>query len=268
MDVHDYRLGRFFDPTTDRTMVVALDSGLIADVSSGPSTDQLVSGVIAAGAEGVLLSPGLLDRTRHLLGHRGAPGVLVRTDLYFSGRAQPAGTAGVGEVHRILITPGQAAALGADGVVMFLVLGNQDDTVTADNARAVAQAARAAHRAGLPLIVETVLWGTRIQDPRDPAALSYLNRLAAELGADAVKTQYTGNVESMAQIVAHCPVPVLLLGGPKADSDAALARATSEALSSGARGVVYGRNVWQADDPEAAARRLHRLVHDVRRTEG
>lgn len=262
MDAHDFRLGRLFDAGSGRTMIVAFDSGLIADVSKGGDrVEQVVGAVVESGVEGILLSPGLLDRCRSQLARRGAPAALLRTDLHFSGRALPAGTAGVGEFHRTLVTAADAAAMGADGIVMFLVLGNQDDRVTADNAAAVARAAQEAHRVGLPLIVETVLWGSRIEDHQDPSALTYLNRFAAELGADAVKTQFTGEVESMKGVIANCPVPVLLLGGPRATSQSALTTATSRALASGARGLVYGRNVWQAEDPGGAARHLHKLVH-------
>ncbi|WP_084361309.1 class I fructose-bisphosphate aldolase [Herbiconiux solani] len=264
METHDFRLGRLFDRTTGRTMVVAFDRGLGADASQGgESTSRIVEAVVDSGADGILLSPGVLDRSRHLLAHRDAPAVLVRTDFIFLGDLQPAGTAGTGEVYRTLITASEAAALGADGIVMFLILGNADDAVTADNAQAVAKAARDAHRVGLPLIVETVLWGSRVKNQNDVDALIYVNRLAAELGADAVKTQFTGDAESMRRVIANCPVPLLLLGGPRTDSDDELVASTTEALASGARGLVYGRNVWQSADPEATARRLHELVHGL-----
>lgn len=264
MDAHDFRLRRLFAPGTQRTMIVAFDSGLITDVSQGGQrVEEIVRGAADVGVEGILLSPGLLERSRHHLCHHGAPAVLLRTDLYFSGRAQPPGTAGAGEHHRVLVEPAEAASMGADAIVMFLVLGNQDDQVTAENTAAVGRAARQAHAVGLPLIVETVLWGARIDDPQDPTALSYLNRLACELGADAVKTQFTGDAETMRTVIEHCPLPVLLLGGARATSQRALAQATSDALASGARGIVYGRNVWQAPSPLAAAQRLHKLVHTV-----
>lgn len=262
MDVADFRLGRFFHRDTGRALVIAFDSGLITDVSSGGDrVGTVVQAAVDAGVEGILLSPGLLDRSRDRLAHRNAPGVLVRGDLYLAGRAFPSAAGGTGEAHRTLVTPAEAVALGADGIVMFLVLGSADDAVTADNARAVARAAREAHAVGIPLIVETVLWGSRIENPYDAEALTYLNRMAAELGADAVKTQFTGDTESMRGVVANCPVPVLLLGGPKAASTKRLLADVTAALAAGVCGLVYGRNVWQAADPRAAAKRLHGAVH-------
>lgn len=264
METSEFRLGRLFAKDTGRTMIVAFDRGLGASAKGGGESAQtVVQAVVDSGADGILLSPGLLDRSRKQLAHRNAPAVLVRTDFIFLGALQPNGTAGKGEEYRRLIDAREAAALGADAIVMFLILGNPDDAVTADNARAVARAAREAHEVGLPLIVETVLWGSLVQDQADAEALIYVNRLAAELGADAVKTQYTGDVQSMREVVDNTPVPLLLLGGPKTDNIDTLRATTSDALSSGARGLVYGRNVWQAADPASTARTLHDLVHSA-----
>ncbi|MCS3845056.1 class I fructose-bisphosphate aldolase [Microbacterium sp. AK031] len=264
METSEFRLGRLFAKETGRTMIVAFDRGLGASAKGGgESAKSVVKAVVDSGADGILLSPGLLERSRDQLAHRNAPAVLVRTDFVFLGALQPNGTSGEGEEYRRLIDAREAAALGADAIVMFLILGNPDDSVTADNCRAVARAAREAHEVGLPLIVETVLWGSRVKDQTDAEALIYVNRLAAELGADAVKTQYTGDVATMREVVDNTPVPLLLLGGPKTDDMNAMRANTTDALSSGARGLVYGRNVWQADDPAATARTLHDLVHSV-----
>ena len=264
METSEFRLGRLFARDSGRAMIVAFDRGLGASAKGGgESASAVVQAVVDAGADGILLSPGLLERNRQHLAHRNAPAVLVRTDFIFMGALQPQGTAASGEEYRRLIDAKEAAAIGADAIVMFLILGNPDDAITADNCRAVARAAREAHQVGIPLIVETVLWGSLVQNQSDPEALIYVNRLAAELGADAVKTQYTGDVASMRAVVSNTPVPLLLLGGPKTDDIEALRRNTTDALSSGARGLVYGRNVWQATDPTTAARTLHNLVHSA-----
>lgn len=262
METSAMRLGRLFNKSTGRAMVAAFDRGLGASAAGG-GEDALgvVGAMIDAGVDGVVMSPGMLDRTRHLFAHRGAPLTLVRSDFFLMGALQPAGLAGDAEEYRVLITPAEAAAMGADAMVLFLILGNAADAVTADNAAAVARTARQAQAVGIPTIVEAVLWGSRTKDQNDAAALAYVTRLAVELGADAVKTQYTGSVDSMRTVVESCPVPVLLLGGPRTESPEALLQSSREALSTGARGLVYGRNVWQTPDPEATARRLCELVH-------
>ncbi len=263
MEACSMRLGRLFHPETKRALVVAFDRGLGADASGGgEDPSAIISAVDSSGAEGVLVSPGILDRHRHLLAHRHAPAVLLRSDFIFMGQLQPEGLAGDGEEYRVLVSGPEAAAMGADAVVLFLILGYRSDATTADNAQAVARTAREAHAVGLPVIVETVLWGSRAINQADASALKYACRLAAELGADAVKTQYTGDVTSMREVITSCPVPVLLLGGPKVDTEEDLVNQTTEALSTGARGLVYGRNVWQSADPSGTATQLHRLVHE------
>jgi len=86
-------------------------------------------------------------------------------------------------------------------------------------------------------------------------------RIAAEVGADMIKTMSPPDPLEMAGVVEACPVPVVVLGGHKLDNEdeaVDLARAVSTA---GAAGIVFGRNVWGAADPTALLGRLHDAVH-------
>ncbi|MGC8628258.1 MAG: hypothetical protein ACP5VR_12055, partial [Acidimicrobiales bacterium] len=85
-------------------------------------------------------------------------------------------------------------------------------------------------------------------------------RIIAELGADLVKTFYTG--ERFAEIVAATPVPVLALGSRKTAYERDALALAAEAVASGARGVVFGRNVVQASDPEKFLGALCAVVKD------
>ena len=160
-----------------------------------------------------------------------------------------------------MISPTQALTLGADAAVMFLMIGAGDGTLFADNVRSVAQAAQEAHQVGIPLIVEVVLWGTKREDKKDPDRLAWGCRMAVELGADAIKTEYTGDPTTMRKIIDTCGAPVLLLGGSKSEDPEALWRGTKAAIDAGAKGVIYGRNVWQHDDPVAVSARLRSIIH-------
>jgi len=40
-----------------------------------------------------------------------------------------------------------------------------------------------------------------------------------------------------------------VLGGPRKDNDEELLASTRLAIQAGARGLVYGRNIWLAPDP-------------------
>ncbi|MGB4137562.1 MAG: hypothetical protein WA971_13415 [Microbacterium sp.] len=262
METTDFRLRRLLRRASGRSLVVAFDRGVGGDATGGGEDPvAIANAAIDGGADGLLVSPGVARVVRPHLAFRGAPSLLVRCDLMVYGALQPAGTAGVeAEEYRVLLSPREAAELGADAVVMFLILGNPDDSITADNMQAVARAAAEARQVGIPLIVETVLWGARVDDQADLDALVYVNRLAAELGADAVKTQSPGTVEGMRRVVEHCPVPVLALGGPRTDSLDDLVADSAVVVDGGAIGLVYGRNIWQAADPAGTARALSEML--------
>jgi DhnA family fructose-bisphosphate aldolase class Ia len=85
--------------------------------------------------------------------------------------------------------------------------------------------------------------------------------MAAELGADVIKTEYTGDPDTFASVVECCPVPVLTLGGPKSGSEGEVLEMTRGAIKAGARGVVYGRNIWQADNPARISASIREVVH-------
>lgn len=260
MSGSEIRLGRLFARASGRSFVIAVDHGLtLGPVTGAEDAIGTLGKIISLQPDAVLVSPGMLGKTASCFAFRGAPSPLVRADFIVNDPRVNY----LGDQYRVLISADEAAALGADGLLLFLILGVKEGTTFSDNARAVARMAQAAHRVGLPLIVEVTLWGSQIpaEAKRDPDLLAFGTRVAAELGADAIKTEYTGDPASMAQVIKGCPVPIMVLGGPKTPEPASIVSATREAMQAGARGVVYGRNVWQADDPETMARDLRAAIH-------
>jgi DhnA family fructose-bisphosphate aldolase class Ia len=81
------------------------------------------------------------------------------------------------------------------------------------------------------------------------------------LGADIVKVPYTGSVESFKEVVRGCPVPVVIAGGPKMDSDEDIFNMVDGALKAGATGVSIGRNAFQHKNPEKMVAALCKMVH-------
>lgn len=253
----DIRTRRLFARDSGRSFMVALDR----TVSAGPepfsgNAEALVAAVVDGGADAMLMSPGLIRRCGHIAAFRGGPALVCRIDFPF----MPGVTQGQGEEFRLISTVNDAVAIGADAVVMFLTGALQERRVFGDNVAAVAAVAAEAHRLGVPLVVEAVPWGAATPDPKDPVLVAQLSRMAAELGADLVKTENVGDPVAMRQVVDTCPVPVLILGGPQLPMPELLA-ATREALECGARGVVFGRNAWQREDADEAMAALRTLVH-------
>lgn len=254
------RLGRLFSASSGRSLVAAIDHGLTIGPQPGAvNVLQTVQTIIDCRPDAVLMAPGMLAQTAGKFAFREAPSIMVRTDFFIN--REDIRLALHEEQYRVLCSPSYAASLGADSIIHFLILHPETGAMFADNVQAVSRAAEEAHRIGLPLVVEVVTWGSRIEHKRDPELLSLGNRMAAELGADAVKTEWTGDSESMRQVIDGCPVPSLVLGGARSDSEDALIEATRQALDAGARGLIYGRNIWQAEDPAKITDTLRRLVH-------
>ena len=260
MDGAELRMGRLFDRGSGRSFITAFDHGLALRVPPDAGGAVEVVEKIASGEpDGVLISPGLLRQAGHHFAFRGAPVPIVRTDMtLLDERVED-----LGEQYRVLASPREAAALGAGAVVMYLILGPETGAQFADNAQAVARAAREAHEVGLPIIVEATLWGSRIAEKKDPDLLAFGCRMAAELGADVVKTEYTGDPETMREVVEACPVPVLTLGGAKGGSVEDVMANARGAIEGGAKGLIFGRNVWQADDVAGMSASLREVVHGV-----
>lgn len=92
--------------------------------------------------------------------------------------------------------------------------------------------------------------------------VAHAARVGAELGADIIKTNYTGDVDSFKKVVKGCPVPIIIAGGPKMATDRDLLKMASEAIKTGAAGVSIGRNVFQHRNPVGMVRALSKIVQE------
>jgi len=109
---------------------------------------------------------------------------------------------------------------------------------------------------GMPVLAVTAV-GKELEK-RDARYLALSCRIAAEFGAHIVKTYYCENFE---KVVNSCPVPVIIAGGPKLDSELDALQLTYDALHAGAVGVDMGRNIWQSDYPVPMIKAVRALVH-------
>ncbi|AFV90923.1 MAG: fructose-bisphosphate aldolase [Acidipropionibacterium acidipropionici] len=256
------RLGRLFDAASNRSFIVAFDHGMSLPLDPALGNPvRLLERIAAGNPDGILLNKGMLAQAGHVFARRGAPVPVLRADWTPLDAAMKQEQ---GEAHRFVTTPAEALALGAGAVCTFLIGRPRAAGMYYDNVASLAGYIEGAHRAGLPVIVECTLWGLRNEDQKDPVLLAQVCRTAAELGADAVKTEYVGDRRAEEKIIACVGnIPVLTLGGAKGDDDA-VARAAAEAIGSGARGLIFGRNVWQADDIDGRLETFSRITHSGR----
>ncbi|MEM3402092.1 MAG: 3-hydroxy-5-phosphonooxypentane-2,4-dione thiolase [Candidatus Hadarchaeales archaeon] len=111
---------------------------------------------------------------------------------------------------------------------------------------------------GIPTMAVTAV-GAELEK-RDARYLALACRIAAELGARVVKTYYCE--EGFEKVVRGCPVPIVIAGGPKVDSEMEVFNWIYDALQKGAIGVNLGRNIWQHDYPVAMAKAIRAIIHE------
>ena len=246
-----------------RSVIVAIDHGMIAGVPSGLEHPiEVVKACAGSGADGVLVTPGMLEQVADELDRLA---VLLRID----GAVSPLGPGGP---MRLICDVSAAVRLGVDAVVVNATLGAPYESEELEKVGRVASEGR---RWGLPLVAEMLsqrMLANHLDfrgDGRDelPADIDQdvatACRIGVELGADAVKTRYCGDIEKFRRIVASTGRPVLVAGGPLRQAGLmATLQAVDEVLEAGAAGVIFGRSVWQHPDPAEALRAICAIAHD------
>jgi len=148
--------------------------------------------------------------------------------------------------------------MGADAVSIHVNVGAEDESRMLHT---LGEVSRDCQEWGMPLLAMMYPRGKKIRDEYSEEYIAHAARVGAELGADIVKTNYTGEQDSFARVVEGCPVPVVIAGGPKVESELDLLKMVEGAISAGARGVAIGRNVFQHDSPALITRRICAVVH-------
>jgi putative autoinducer-2 (AI-2) aldolase len=111
---------------------------------------------------------------------------------------------------------------------------------------------------GIPVMAVTAV-GKELEK-RTARYLSLCCRVAAEIGARVVKTYYCK--ENFEKVVDGCPVPVVIAGGPKVDTQREVFDFVYDGIQKGAIGVNLGRNIWQTEQPVAAIRAIRAIIHN------
>jgi DhnA family fructose-bisphosphate aldolase class Ia len=182
-------------------------------------------------------------------------GICFRTDVY---KPPAAGNRDLGSY--MVYTAEDALEVGANAVMNMLYTHHaEEDRITAECATLISQGMALE----MPVILEALPYGIGRGDDYTLENISFTVRMAAELGADVVKTAFpTGaGVDEFRQVIEACYVPVVVLGGAAMGDDTALLKMVSDAMAAGAAGVAIGRNVWQHNKPVEIAKRLSEIIH-------
>ncbi|SCL41845.1 2-amino-4,5-dihydroxy-6-oxo-7-(phosphonooxy)heptanoate synthase [Micromonospora pallida] len=245
------RLRRLFRHGDGRLLVVPLDHS----VTDGPlrrDLNALLGELSGTGVDAVVLHKGSLRHVDH--GWFGDMSLILHLSVSTRHAPDPDAKYLVAHVE-------EALRLGADAVSVHVNLGSPQE------ARQIADLAAVAgecERWNVPLLAMVYARGPQISNPRAPELVAHAATLAADLGADIVKTDYAGTPEQMADVVRACPIPLIVAGGARSTDPATVLAYVSDALRGGAVGVAMGRNVFQADRPGWMAAEVARLVHEPR----
>ena len=244
------RMSRILSPTTGRGLIIAIDHGM----ALGPMTGIMdIAGTIRGLAatskvDAWLLTKGILSTCFEPDGRQG---IILRA----SGAAT---IAGEDLTHEGLTTSVDTALrLGADALATTAFIGSSYEHETLRN---MALLADECHKFDLPLLGVLGVGRTLEDKKLDPQYLALGARVAAEHGADMVKTYYTPM--EFERVVAGCPVPVMIAGGPKCETDLDTLKMVDGALVGGARGIVMGRNIWQSPHPIELLEVVWCMIHE------
>jgi len=250
------RLARLFSEGKN-ALIVAVDHGLYFGPLSGminlPSVIQKV-----AGADAILMAPGMPAHCQDIFSKRGAPACIIRLNW----GSNYAAMWNYKHSYSVpMLTVADAVVQGADLVIGSLSLKNPDEAEDAQNVEVFSDCVSQKRALGIPLIGEVYPTGGDDFKPEDLQDEIFIGcRIIAELGADLVKTFYTG--KRFSEITAATPVPVLALGAKKLPKESDALRLAADSIEAGARGIVYGRNVIQSKDPARLLDALKEVVKE------
>ncbi len=251
----EIRLGRFIDARRN-VVIVAVDHGAemgpIKGLTDLPKTVESLTA-----ADGLLVNPETLSHCKHVFARKNSPTLLTRV-TWTTAYCMPWK---YDQAHTTLVTSVEdALAAGADLVTACCVLQSGDQGVDRDNIRLFAEVVEAANACGIPVMGEAYPLGADFMTPEQLHEQIITScRIIWELGADMIKTFYTG--PEFHKVVEAVPVPIVVLGAAKKDSELSALQMVEQAIQAGARGVAFGRNVFQAKNPPQFLRALKDVVN-------
>ena len=255
------RLNRILRGQGKGSLIVAFDHAFVLGPIPGTrnAVDQIRK-FLDARVDGLLLNLGLMSACSGSFQRGDSTGLIARIDWTSMWKAFAEG--GNRQLYSLMLAkPEEALRHGADAVLTYLVVGTGDAEFEAKEIERNALVSRECERVGIPFFVETLARGTDIPNPADTKWMELHTRMAVELGADVIKTDYTGSAETMRTVIEGCLIPILVLGGSREKSDEGALDVVRGAMKAGAAGIFFGRNVFQADDMEGFLKRARAILN-------
>ncbi|HKZ89904.1 MAG TPA: 3-hydroxy-5-phosphonooxypentane-2,4-dione thiolase [Thermoplasmata archaeon] len=240
------RLSRIIRPTTGRTVMLAVDHGYFLGPTRKLEVPRKTIEPLTPYADAIMLTRGVLRTSVD-------PGANIPIVLRVSGGASvlnedlsdEAITTGMGEALRV----------NASAVALSIFVGAPHEH---DSLANLGRLVDEGEEAGMPVLAVTAV-GKELEK-RDARYLGLATRIAAEFGAHFVKTYYCE--PDFEKVVESCPVPLVVAGGPKLETEMDALELAAKAIEAGAVGVDMGRNIWQSANPVGMIRAVRAIVHE------
>src|SRR3989339_1955243 len=238
------RLARIFDATSGKTVMLAFDHGYFQGPTTGLERIDLTIKPLMPYADVLMCPRGVLRSSvdpalGNPLALRCSAGQSILTEL---------------SNELISVDIEEAIRLNAHCLAAQIYIGAEYEHKSIDN---VSRLINEGQRYGIPTMAVT---GVGKDMARDARYFGLATRIAAEIGRHYVKSYFME--EGFEQVVAACPVPIVIAGGKKIPERDALEMAY-RAIDQGAAGVDMGRNIFQSDAPLAMIQAVAKVVHEL-----
>lgn len=238
------RLSRIFRSDTGRTVMLAVDHGYFQGPTSGLERMDVNIVPLLPYADALMLTRGALRSTMPSTFERG---IVMRAS---------GGPSVLRELsnEEIAVDIEDGIRMNVAAMAVQVFIGAEGETQSIHN---MTRLVDAGYRYGIPVLGVTAVGKNMTRDAR---YFRLACRMAAELGANFVKTYYVE--EDFETVTASCPVPIVMAGGKKLPELDALTMAY-RAVSEGAAGVDMGRNIFQSEAPIAMIQAVRKVVHEL-----
>ena len=243
------RLKRLFKHS-DRIIIVPMDHGItVGPIEGIEDAHKAVNFITKGKADAVVLHKGLVPQVSDLLGASQCELIL---HLSASSNLSPDSNR-----KELVCSVKHAIRLGATAVSIHANLGNPSESYML---RDFGKISDDCERWGIPLLAMMYVRDNSKSNEFDSKKIKHAARIAQELGADIIKVNYTGSIESFSEVTQSVSVPVVIAGGPKTSSVTELLYMIHDALQAGAKGISIGRNIFQASHPDKLLSAIRRIT--------
>jgi DhnA family fructose-bisphosphate aldolase class Ia len=251
----DIRVNKIFNGKKN-LVISALDH--VMEYGDQPGIEDSEQAILRCmDTDALLMSRFMLKRHASLFKSRNAPVPVVRIN-WSSSFYYPLDYRG--GFTRVATTVEDAVQAGGEVIICSLFLENENEQMETENVEIFSEIVRQKEKLGIPLIGECYLVEHKDKTPeQNHLKVKRITRVMTELGADLIKCFITNNFQD---VVNNLPVPAFTIGAEKLNNDLDVLKKAAVSVAQGARGIIFGRNIFMADNPRKLVKALNEVMND------